>query len=177
MYRILQQIPDSKALPTTPVPLSVAANRTLYFPTSSPPDPTTLQSTNQAFLAEIFNTDIATLIKTQVRRLTSMTERLQVDVTILQKEMKEVKEVHGQRKERQSGKHITLKDRPVVSSEEVAKALEASEKATKAKKKAAIRNRRKKAVSSDEDVSSSASDTSDSSDDSEVEMLDCIEVI
>jgi hypothetical protein len=71
MHRILQQIPDSKALPTTPVPLSVAANHTLYFPTSSPPDPATLQSTNQAFLAEISVGYITQYAKSKTRDLFS----------------------------------------------------------------------------------------------------------
>ena len=100
-------------------------------------------------------------------------------MTILKKEVKEIKAVHGKRKERQTGKCLCFKNRPLLSSEDIAKALKVSEKATKAKKKAAARNRRnrrKKAVSSDEDMTSSACDSSDSSSDSEVEMLDCIEV-
>jgi len=56
----------------------------------------------------------------------------------------------------------------------VAKALRASEKATKARKKSVTRNRRNregKTVSSDEDVTRSASDNSESSeDDPEVEV-------
>jgi glycyl-tRNA synthetase beta subunit len=99
-----------------------------------------------------------------------------VDVTILQEEMKEVKEVHGKRQERQTGKCLILKDHPVVSTEAMAKALTDLEKATKAKKKVAARNRRKRVVSSEEEETSSASDSPDSSDDSEVEMLECIEV-
>ena len=44
--------------------------------------------------------------------------------------------------------------------------------------KGILATRRKKDVSSDEDVTSSASDSSDSSEhDSEVEILECIEVI
>lgn len=111
-----------------------------------------------------------------------MTERLQADMTILKVNINEIKAVHAKRKERQAGKQLSFKDRPLLSSEDIAKALEASEKATKAKKKAASRNRRnhrsrrKKMESSDEDVTSSVSDSSDSSSDSEVEMLDCIVV-
>jgi len=165
------------------MPTSTATNNTPYIPTSSPPDdPATLQSRNRAFLAEISEKNIDTPIKIQVRRLTGMTERLQADVTILKEDMKEIKAVHGKRKERQSGKRMSFKNRPLLSSEDIAKALEVSEKATKAKKKAAARkcrnrrNRKKKAVSSDEDVTTSASDSSDSSSDSEAEMLDCIVV-
>jgi hypothetical protein len=117
----------------------------------------------------------------QIRHLSNMTERLQADMTILKEDMKEVKKVHAKRKEQVSGKRNTLKNRPFISSEDVAKALRVSEKATKAKKKSVVknpRNRKKKVVSSDEDVTSSSNDSSDSlDDDPEVEMLDCIEVI
>jgi hypothetical protein len=183
MTRVLRQIPDNMSQPPmTPVPSSNVSNHTPYFPTSSPPDnPTILQSTNRAFLAELSMKNIETPVKTQVRRLTNMTERLQADVNILKEEIKEVRAVHGKRKERQSGKRLTLKNRPVLSSEEVAKALLESEKATKAKKKAAAKNRRnrkKKAVSSDEDITSSVHNSSDSSeDDLEVGILECIEVL
>ena len=181
MHRILQQLPDNKIVPTTPVPPSTITNNTPYFLTSSPPDdPATLQSKTRAFLAEISQKNIDTPIKIQVRRLTSMTERLQADMMILKEDVKEIKAVHGKRKERQTGKRLSFKNCPLLSSEDIAKALEASEKATKAKKKVAARNRRnrrRKAESSDENSTSSSSDSLDSSSDSEVEMLDCIEVV
>jgi hypothetical protein len=182
MYRILQQIPETESqLPTMLTLSSNTNNHTPYFLTSSPPDdPAILQSTNYVFLAEISNKNIDTPIKTQIRRLSNMTERLQVDVTILKEDIMEVKKVHVKRKERVTGKHHTLKNRPFISSEGVAKALQVSEKATKAKKKSATRNhrnRKRKAVSSDEDITSSSSDSSDSlDDDPEVSMLECIEV-
>lgn len=179
MHRVLQQVSDYpvQVPPTTPIPPSTTATNTPIIPTSSPPnDPLTLQSRNQAFLEEISQRNIDTPIKIQVKRLTSMTERLQADMTILKEDMKEIKAVHGRRKERQSGKRMSFKNRPLISSEDIAKQLKVSEKATKAKKKAAARNRRRKPVSSDEDVTSSTSDSSDSSSDSEIEMLDCIVV-
>jgi len=183
MHRILQQLPDNTIMPTTPDPPSTVTNNMPHILTSSPPeDPTILQSRNQAFLNEISQKNVDTPIKTQVRRLTGMTERLQADMMILKADMNEIKAVHAKRKERQAGKRLSFKDRPLLSSEDIAKALEASEKATKAKKKVATRNyrnhrnRRKKAESSNEDVTSSVSNSSDSLTDSEVEMLDCIVV-
>ena len=98
-------------------------------------------------------------------------------MTILKEEVKEIKAVHGKRKEKQSGKRLSLKNGPLVTSENVAEVLKAAKKATKVKKKAAARNHRnhrKKDVSSDEDVMSSASDSLNSSGDSEVEILDRI---
>ena len=180
MHRVLIQISDKRIAPVTPMPSSTATNNTPYFLTGSPPDDlVTLQSTNRAFLTEISRKNIDTPTKIQVQRLTGITERLQADVTILKEEVKEIKAVHGKHKERQSGKCVSLKNRPLVTSEDVARALEASEKATEVKKKAAARNRRnrkKTAILSDEDVTSSDIDSSDSSSDSEVEMLDCIVV-
>lgn len=181
MHRILQQLPENRIVPKTPAPPSTAANNIpSHFPTSSPPDdPAILQSQNRAFLAEISEKQIETPIKIKVQRLTGMTERLHADMMILKEDMKEIKAVHGKRKERQSGKRMSFKNHPLISSEDIVKKLEAFENTTKAKKKAAAkncrnrRNRRKKAVSSDKDVTSSASD---SSSDSEVEILDCIVV-
>ena len=129
---------------------------------------------------DISNKNIETHVKVQVRRLTGMTERLQVDMTILKEDMKEIKAVHGKRKERQSGKRLSFKNRPLLSTEDIAKALDISEKATKAKKKAAAKNRKKRknstktAVLTNEDITSSPSDSSDSLSDSDVEILDCI---
>jgi len=184
MHRIIQQLSDYTIIAATPAPISTATNNTPHnIPTSSPPeDPIVLQSRNRAFLAEISQKNINTPIKTQVRRLTGMTERLQVDMTILKADMNEIKAVHAKRKERQGGKRMSFKDRPLLSSEDIVKALKVSEKTTKAKKKAVAKNRRnrrnckKKAVSNDENVINIASDSSDSLSDSEVEMLDCIVV-
>jgi hypothetical protein len=111
-----------------------------------------------------------------------MMKQLQADMMILKTNMNEIKAAHAKHKERQSEKHMCFKDHPLLSSEDIGKASVANEKVMKAKKKAAVRNhrkrrnRRKKAVSSDEDVTTSASDSPDSSSDSEVEILDCIEV-
>ena len=55
---------------------------------------------------------------------------------MLKVELHEVKEINRHHKERDSGKHIVLKDTPVVSTEEVERALKKAEKVTKGKKKA-----------------------------------------
>ena len=93
--------------------------------------------------------------------------------------MKKIKAVHDKRKESQSGKRLSFKNRPLSASENITKALKASEKPNKAKKKLAAGDRRKhrrKAKSNDKDGTGSSSDSSDSSNDSDVEILDCIEV-
>ena len=53
---------------------------------------------------------------------------------ILQKELKEVKEIHVRQKEQASGKRYILKNKIIMLTEEVHKALETAEKATAAKK-------------------------------------------
>jgi len=65
---------------------------------------------------------------------------IQADMMILKVDMNEIKAVHAKRKERQSGKRLSFKDRSLLTSEDIAKAVEASEKATKAKKKVATKN-------------------------------------
>jgi hypothetical protein len=82
------------------------------------------------------SSDISQQYKNHVRRLSGITERLQTEVTILQKELTEVKAVHSKMKERASGKRVILKGRTVVSTEEVQKALAEAEYATRKKRKA-----------------------------------------
>jgi hypothetical protein len=60
--------------------------------------------------------------------LSGFAERLQTEVTILQKELDEMKAVHSKRKERAAGKRLILKDKAVISTEELVKELEKSGK-------------------------------------------------
>jgi ABC-type ATPase involved in cell division len=109
-------------------------------------------------------------------------EQLQANMMILKTDINEIKVMHVKCKERQSGKCMYFKDYHLLSSEDIGNTLVANKKVTKAKKKAATRNLRKyrncrkKAISSDEDITSSASDILDSLSNSVSEILDCIEV-
>lgn len=177
MHRILIQIPDIQIVPTTPTPSSTSNTMTPFLPNSSPPDPSVLRSTNQAFLTEISTADISTPVKTHMRRLSGISERLQARVDILEVEVNEIKMVNAQRKERQCGKRLILKDTPVVSTEVVQKALAEAEKATKAKQKKKGRKCKQQTISSDEEEESSSDNSPDDLELLGPEVLDCIEVV
>jgi hypothetical protein len=179
VHRMLHQLPDDTISDppdvSTSAPPTADDNSTPFFISSSPPEPSILHSKNRAFLASLASTNIDTQFRTHMRRLSGISERLQTEVTILQKELKEVKEIHAKRKERASGKRLILKDKVVVSTEEVQKALEDAEKVTatrKAKKKNGQKGRKRKIVSESEEEMSSGGDFYHS----DVEILDCIEV-
>jgi hypothetical protein len=87
-----------------PTSSSTLSTSTPFLVTSSPPDPTTLHITNQAFIAKLSSTKVATPIRNHMRQLSGISERLQAQNTILQKVIRELKQVNEQRKERQSGK-------------------------------------------------------------------------
>ena len=108
----------------------------------------------------------------------AISERLQTEVTILQKELKEVKEIHARWKEWAGGKWLILKDKVVVLTEEVHKALEAAEKATAVKKakKRNKQNRRKRKVASESKEEESFLGDPEDFHDSDNEILDCIVV-
>ena len=54
-----------------------------------------------------------------------------MEVTILQKELTEMKAVYNKRKERASGKRVILKGKTVVSTEEVQRTLVEAENVTR----------------------------------------------
>ena len=184
LHRMLHQLPDNR-IPdplhmSTPASPTARDNSTPFFLSSSPPDPSTLKSKNRAFLDTLASSNVETEYKTHMRRLSGISERLQTEVMILQKELKEVKEIHAKRKERAAGKRLILKGKVVVSTEEVYKALEEAEKVTAAKKakqgKRQNKGRKRKVVSESEEETSSLGDL-DNFNTSDVEILDCIEVV
>ena len=177
MHRMLIQIPNTQVVPTMPPPSSTSNTTTPFLPTSSPPDPSILRSTNQAFLAEISVAEIATPVKTHMRRLSGITERLQARVDILEVEVNEIKMVNAKRKERQCGKRLILKNTPVVSTKTVQKALAEAEKATQAKQKKRGRKRKQQKISSDRDEENSSDESPDDLESLQPEVLECIEVI
>jgi DDE superfamily endonuclease len=95
MHCILIQIPEVMTQHTTLTPPPVTTPITTFFPNSSPPDPTSLQSINQAFLTEISTAQVTTPIKTQIRRLSGISERLQADKTILTEQINEIQMIQA----------------------------------------------------------------------------------
>lgn len=176
MHRILVQLADyEKSAPQTTPPQSRTAHPALY-PNSCRPDPSSIHSVNQAFLAKISKTDLDTPYKTQVRRLCNFMEEFQAETVMLREELKDVKEINGRRKERECGKRHILKDKPVASTEEIEKALRKHEEAIKAKKKGKGKRKVKQPVSSKDETDSDADDSSDSQGHGTPKIFDCIEV-
>ena len=114
-----------------------------------------------------------------VRRLSGISERLQVENHILSKELDEIKAIHAKRKARASGKRFILKGRFVVSTEEIQRALEEAEKVTEAKtrKKATKNGKKRKAPVNDVSDDEACPDNVDVIlEQPDNEILDCIEV-
>jgi len=134
IHRILIQLVDHENFVTPTTPSQNRTTHPAFYPDSCRPDPSIAHSINQAFLAEISNTDLSTPHKTQLCRVCNFMEEYQVEAIMLRKELHEVKEINGRRKEREGGKRWFLKDKPVLSTEEVEKALREMEIATDKKR-------------------------------------------
>lgn len=93
--------PGLISTPTPPVSTS-------FFLSNSPPEPYVLKSTNKAFLNVLTTSNFDPEYKTHMRRLSGISERVQTEVMICQKELKDVKEIQAKRKDRASGKRIIL---------------------------------------------------------------------
>jgi len=177
MHRILHQLPDTLSRPlSTPAPTSSNTTMTPFFLSSSPPEPSTLHSTNKAFLTNLSSSTVQPDYKNHIRRLSGISERLQAEVTILQKELKEIKEIHNKRKERASGKRVVLKGKAVLTTEEILKKLQDVETVTKAKKRMEKKTRKRKQISSESELEELQSEENDETDSGDVEILECIEV-
>jgi hypothetical protein len=149
MFRVLHQLPDNNSIPLSPIATTTPVTPTPFLLNSSPPAPSTLRSTNQAFLSSLTSTNLNHECRTHARRLSGIAERLQTEVTILQKELNEIRAVHGKRKERASGKRFVLKGKAVISTEELVQELEKVEKVSQKRKKGRRKSGKKKRLSSD----------------------------
>jgi hypothetical protein len=149
MHRILHQLQpdhhDGVSDPTTHVNSSHHAHT--FFLSSSPPEPATLLSTNKAFLTSLaLQPNVQPIFRNHIQRLSGISERLQAPVTILQNELSEIRAVNNnKRKERASDKRNTLKEKPVLSLEEVLQAVKDTDEVTASKKpKERMRKKRRK---------------------------------
>lgn len=75
MHYILTQLIDYENPTTSKTPPSEPAMLGPFFFKSSQPNPATTHAINQAFFTEISNSNIASLYKTQVRRLSNFMEQ------------------------------------------------------------------------------------------------------
>jgi hypothetical protein len=128
MVRVLHQLLDPSNDASTPITTAPISTSTPYLLTSSPPEPSTLRATNQAFLTDFASANVTEQHKIHVWRLSGITERLQTELTILKREVNEMKAIHGRRKERASGKRLILKGKTVISTERIAKSIGRSRK-------------------------------------------------
>jgi hypothetical protein len=106
---------------------------------SSPPDAADLKRTNTAFRRRL---GLETPLKTPERgyafRLTVTAEKLQAQISLLQHENTELKQLNAQRREQTKGHRVALKDRLLLTAEELretARAMQEDEE-EKAMKKA-----------------------------------------
>jgi len=112
--------------------------------TSSPPNSTALRAANTAFNACIKSGNLLdTPARKYAKSLTQATERIAAQVAILQKERIDQEEVLGNRKERLSGKRVTIKGHFVLSTAEICDKVKAAELETLRRK--ALSKRCKKA--------------------------------
>ena len=74
MHRILIKLSDPQSLPLTSTPPLANTISTPFFLSSSPPEPVILRSTNQAFLSTQTISNLSTEYKTQLRRLSGISE-------------------------------------------------------------------------------------------------------
>ena len=105
----------------------------------------------------------------------------QAEVTILRKELDELKEIHSEWKERASGKRRILKGTSVITTETIHKVFEEVEQATrskgtKGKKGKKGKKRKKHEISSESEQEDGISDSLNPWDVGDPEILDRIEV-
>lgn len=142
--------------------------------TSSPPDATLLHSTNTA-LNELLATrePLTTPARKYVARLSETTERLRAQVSILQREKEDLKQVVKARRDTKKGKRIALKGQILVSTRELHRAVVAAEKATCEKSKKKHWKKYQDSSSEPEIISESEQELQESQHD---EIGDCIVV-
>ena len=79
------------------------------LPNSCRPDPSTVHTINQAFLAENSNTDTSTPHKTQVSQLCNFMEECQAEALMRKAELHDEKDINRHNKQREDGKRHILK--------------------------------------------------------------------
>ena len=126
--RVLRSISTDASSPSIPNVVAMP-----YLITSSPPDSTTLHSTNKAFNEALFDNSLATPLRQHRRRLSGIAENLHASNVLLRKENSELKQVLSKRKECALGKRLILKGKFIVTTEELHRQLVEAEKSTKQK--------------------------------------------
>jgi len=123
--------------PTTPERRVSALETTLLA--SSPPAGTDIRKANEELLEKVRNeTNLSTLAKRYIGRLTSTLEKSNTERILLRKENTEVRELLRSRKERTKGKRVAIKGKFVFNTREILEVVEKAEAeaaTTKSKKR------------------------------------------
>jgi len=130
--------PEPQLLPIS-TPDNVKAFETSLID-SSPPDATELKRINTAFRRRLgLDTPLKTPERGYAFRLSVTTEKLRAQVSLLQHENTELKRLNAQRKEQTKGTRVALKDRLLLTAEELRETVHAmkQEEEEKEKRKAA----------------------------------------
>jgi len=127
-HRILHQLFDSRATPSSPVRPTTS---TQFLNNTSTPDATVLRSANDAFAAALSQTTAPSPVKTHGQCLAQLTARLTAENAILKKDNMELRAQVRKRAERAKGKRLVLKDQHAISAEEVYQALSECQKSTR----------------------------------------------
>jgi hypothetical protein len=145
--RILQKLPRPTT-PTSPPESSIQSSNmeSTFLLTSSPPDANTLRSTNINLNQIIAKSNLPSEVQKHIQKLTSLSEQLFATQTLLKRENHEMKRVLSNRKERKTGKRNAIKDKNIISTEEVHDDVMVCESATVETKK---RGRKRKLSTSD----------------------------
>jgi hypothetical protein len=171
-YRVLRSLSDNLSTPLHLNPSEDASTPSLLV-NSSPPDAEVLCAANSAFNAALQDAALSTPIRKHGKRLSGIAEHLHADNSILRRENTELKSVISKRKERMSGKRVTLKGKIIVSTEEVQQKLAQLERNTQVKK---VRSRKKKCPTQRPAFDTDEEDIDDESEIGGDQIQDCIEV-
>jgi hypothetical protein len=141
--RIFRQLPDyCESVESTPPPHS--EQHTLFNILKTPSNPTVLHSANIALNELVAAEDnLPTPVRQYIPKLTRHSEQVTADNLLLRNENDNLKSILSARKERQIGKHVTLKGHHLYSTLEILTKLRANEKATadKVKNKKPVKGR------------------------------------
>lgn len=145
-----------------------------YLISSSPPDVTSLHSSNKAFNDALDDSGLPTTVKMHGKKLGGIAEHLHADNTLLRQVNTEMKVVMGKRAERQSTKRVILRGKFIITDEGVHNQLKGAETSTKQKKTKKGYGKKKPLV---QEVEILEDDTSEDLGMETPEILDCVEVL
>lgn len=171
--KVLNMLPFKPSqLPSTPQRKATSQDLDLSILKSSPPDGTELRQANKVFNSALASSNSpASPTRRYAKRMTRLIESQNAEITLLQKELNDCKELLETRKKRTKGKRIKLQGQFVFSTEEVLKIVREAEEKTTEKKP---RGRPRKRPIEDIDEGVEEEGPGNSSSDSESGLNECV---